>query len=83
MRLMDPKTRRTVIQIARYALLLFFVVIGVYFWLVMLRSASFSVPAEPLMSEIYKTRAIVGLPIALLLCSVGVLFFICLRPGTK
>jgi hypothetical protein len=80
---MDPKTRRTVIQIARYALLLFFVVIGVYFWLVMLRSASFSVPAEPLMSEIYKTRAIVGLPIALLLCSVGVLFFICLRPGTK
>jgi hypothetical protein len=81
---MDPKTRRTVIQIARYALLLFFVVSGVYFWLVMLQSASFSAfRAEPLMSEIYATRALFGLPIALLMLSVGVLFFICLRPGSR
>jgi hypothetical protein len=74
---------RTSSQVARYALLIFFFASGVYFWLAMLQSTSFSVPAEPLMSETYKARAMFAGTIALLFFSVGVLFFICLRPRDK
>ena len=71
--------RRTAAQFARCALAVLFFAGGVYFLLAMFQSAS-SVPAPPLMSEIYKTRAMLAWPTALLLFSVGVLFFICLKP---
>ena len=72
--------RRTAVQFARCVLAVLFFAGGVYFLLAMFQSASYSVPAPPLMSEIYKTRAMLAWPTALLLFSVGVLFFICLKP---
>jgi hypothetical protein len=65
----------------RWVLLIFFVGYGIYCSQWAFQSASFSVPAEPFMSEIYKTRAMLLLPEAVLLLSVGVLFFICLKAG--
>jgi hypothetical protein len=74
---------RTAGEFARYALAILCFAAGMYFLLAMLQSASYSVPAPPLMSEIYKTRAMLAWPIALLFFSVGVLFFICLKPKQK
>jgi polyferredoxin len=74
---------RTATPFARYVLAILFFVGGLYFLLAMLQSASYSVPAPPLMSEIYKTRAMLAWPIALLFFSVGVLFFIGLKPNQK
>lgn len=69
--------------LARWGLLVFFVGLGVYCYLWTAQSASFSVPAPPIMSEIYKTRAIVFFPMSILSVAVGVLFFICLRPPRR
>jgi hypothetical protein len=75
--------KRTSSQFMRYGLAILFFAGGVYLLFAMLQSASYSVPAPPVMSEIYKTRAMLAWPIALLFFSVGVLFFICLRPREK
>ena len=76
-------TRSTAVQIARYGLALFFFASGVYCLLAAAQSASFSVPAQPQMAQIYITRATLLLPISLLMFGVGALFLICLRPGSQ
>jgi len=67
------------LHVLRYALLSISSIVGVYYFLASLQSASFSVPAEPIMSEIYKTRAMLCLPVSILMFSVGGLLFVCLR----
>jgi len=67
------------LNFVRWSLLILFVATGCYFLLWAFQSASFSVPAEPLMSEIYKTRSLLLLPMSVLTIAVGALFFICLR----
>jgi hypothetical protein len=69
-----PERTSLVISAVRYALLFFFCANGVFCLLAMVQSASYSVTAQPL-SEIYKTRAMLCLPISILLFSVGGLFF--------
>lgn len=63
----------------RWSLLVLFVAAGLYLLMWAFQSASFSVPAQPLMSEIYKTQAILLFPISVLFFAVGVLFFVSLR----
>lgn len=63
----------------RWVLLLLFVGAGLYFGMWSIQSASFSVATDPLMSQIYGTRAMLSLQIAILYMVVGVLFFICVR----
>jgi hypothetical protein len=67
----------------RWGILISFVAMGTYCLLGSIQSASFSVPADPLLSEIYKTRAILLLPVAILMFSSGVLFFINLKDYQK
>lgn len=67
------------LNVVRWLLLVSFVAAGLYLLTWAFQSASFSVPAEPLMSEIYKTQALLLLPLSVLFFAVGVLFFICLR----
>jgi polyferredoxin len=67
------------LNVVRWLLLVSFVAAGLYLLTWAFQSASFSVPAEPLMSEIYKTQALLLLPLSVLFLAVGVLFFICLR----
>jgi hypothetical protein len=76
-------SRRLLLAILRYALLFMFSIVGVYYVLASIQSASFSVPAEPVMSEIYKTRAMLCLPISMLMFAVGGLAFVCLGTLTK
>lgn len=66
-------------KILRWALLLAFCASGVYLFSWAVQSASLSVAAEPFVSEILKTRALVLLPMSMLFFAVGILFFICLR----
>jgi nitrogen fixation-related uncharacterized protein len=70
---------KLLLHILRYALLSIFSIVGVYYFLWSVQSASFSVPAEPIMSEIYKTRAAFYLPVSILMFAVGGLLFISLR----
>jgi len=65
------------LAIIRWALLLFFVGAGFYVGMWAIQSASFSVAANPVMSQIYGTRAMLSFPLAILCLAVGVLFFIC------
>jgi polyferredoxin len=67
------------LNVVRWLLLVSFVAAGLYLLTWAFQSASFSVPAEPLMSEIYKTQALLLLPLSVLFFAVGVLFFVCLR----
>jgi polyferredoxin len=67
------------LNIVRWLLLVSFVATGLYLLAWAFQSASFSVPAETFMSEIYKSQALLLLPLSILFCAVGVLFFICLR----
>jgi len=71
---------RVVRNLARWVLLLCFVGWGVYMLIWAFQSASFSVHADPILSEIYKTRALLLLPLSVLSMAVGALFFVCLRP---
>lgn len=71
------------LHILRYALLAVFSIVGIYYFMWFLQSASFSVAAEPIMSEIYKTRAELCLPLSILMFAVGGLLFICLRTFSK
>ena len=67
--------------LARWTLPVFFTCAAVWCWMAAVQSASFSAgPASPLMVEIYKERALLMMPAALSLFSIGVLFFIVLRP---
>lgn len=66
------------LHVLRYALLSIFSIVGVYYLLASIQSASFSVPANPVMSEIYKTRAMLCLPVSILMFAVGGLAFVCL-----
>jgi len=59
------------LQALRYAVLALFSIVGVYYLLWSIQSASYSVPAEPIMSEIYKTRATLYFPISILMFAVG------------
>jgi len=67
------------LNVVRWLLLGSFFGAGLYLLIWAFQSASFSVPAEPLMSEIYKTQALLLLPLSILFFAVGALFFICLR----
>jgi hypothetical protein len=78
-----PERTRLAVHIVRYALLFLFCASGSYYFFAMIQSASYSVPAQPMMSEIYKTRAMLYWPISILLFSVGGLLFICLRPRPR
>ena len=62
------------LQVLRYAVLALFSIVGVYYFLWSIQSAS--VPAEPIMSEIYKTRATLYFPISILMFAVGWLAFL-------
>jgi nitrogen fixation-related uncharacterized protein len=64
------------LQALRYAVLALFSIVGVYYLLWSIQSASYSVPAEPIMSEIYKTRATLYFPISILMFAVGWLAFL-------
>jgi hypothetical protein len=63
-------TRLTLIL---YLVSVVLVVGGAYFLLAAYQSASFSVGANPIMSEIYKTRSMAFFPIALLMFIVALL----------
>lgn len=70
------------LNLLRWLLLIAFVAMGLYLLAWAFQNASFSVPAEPVMSEIYKTQAMLSLPMAILFIAVGALFFICLKKRT-
>jgi hypothetical protein len=57
-----------------------FVVAGFYFLTWTIQSASFSVPADPQLSEHYKTRALLLLPLSILYFAIGAIFFLILKP---
>jgi hypothetical protein len=80
---MMPVSTNLLLQILRYTLLSAFSLLGIYYLLWAYQSASFSVPADPVMSEIYKTRAMLSLPISLLMLAVGGLAFVCLGSCLK
>jgi hypothetical protein len=63
---------------ARWILLALFCGLGLYSLLAAYQSASFSVVASPMMAEVYKTRAVLLLPISILLFAIGILLFILL-----
>lgn len=67
------------LNLVRWLLLVSFVTAGLYLLMWTFQSASFSVPAQPFMSELYKTQAMLSLPLAILFVAVGALFFICLK----
>jgi len=60
----------------KWSLLIIFAISGFYFMAWSFQSASYSVPESPIMSEIYKTRAMILLPVSLLFIAQGILFFI-------
>jgi nitrogen fixation-related uncharacterized protein len=64
------------VQVLRYSVLALFSAVGVYYFLWSVQSASYSVPAEPIMSEVYKTRAMLCLPVSILMFAVGGLAFL-------
>ncbi len=71
------------LAVIRWFLLVVFVTGGLYLLMWSYQSASFSVPAQPIMSEVYKTRALLLFPLSILFPSVGVLFFFCLGCRSK
>lgn len=56
-----------------------FALSGAYTLMWCYQSASFSVAADPVMKEIYETRALLLLPIFVLFFAVSVLFFLVMR----
>ncbi len=55
------------------------IIYGLYLLTLAFQYADFSVPAEPIMSEIYKTRAILLLPLSIAFIAIGAIFFVILR----
>lgn len=68
------KNNLATLDVVRWLLLVLFAAAGLYLLAWAFQSASFSVPTEPLMSEIYKTQALLLLPLSLLFFAVGILF---------
>ena len=65
----------------RWLLLIALCVWGVYMEMWAFQSASFSVPVEPPMKAMYETRALLALPVGMLLIIAGVVTFVLLgRP---
>jgi hypothetical protein len=64
------------IKVVRWVLLLGFCLWGIYTILWAFQSASFSVPAAPAMKAVYETRAMLALPLGVLLITAGILFFV-------
>lgn len=56
-----------------------FIIYGLYLLTQAFQYADFSVPAEPLMSEIYKTRAIPLLPLSIAFIAIGAIYFVVLK----
>tara|TARA_R110000772_G_scaffold55187_1_gene125891 strand:- start:245 stop:469 length:225 start_codon:yes stop_codon:yes gene_type:complete len=54
------------------------VIYGLYLLTLAFQYADFSVPADPLMFEIYKTRAILLLPLSIAFIAIGAIFFVVL-----
>ena len=77
------KLRVVVRAVIRYAPPALLFAWGAYFLLWTIQSASFSVSASPIMSEIYKTRAMLSFPIAALLFVVGGLWILLLKPRER
>jgi hypothetical protein len=67
------------IPILRWLALLGFCSWGAYMGLWSFQSASFSVPLEPPMKTIYETRALLALPIGVLMIAFGIFIFMSLR----
>lgn len=65
-------------DLIRWTLLVLFCSVGFYLLMWAYQSASFSVPAEATISEIYKTRALLLFPLSLLYVVVGILVFTCI-----
>ena len=66
-------------SLARWVLLGAFVLYGMYFMVWAFQDAMLSVPENPIAKANMETRALVFLPISIVLMAQGVLFFICLR----
>ena len=73
-------TKPQVINLVRWLLFLAFVFTGLYFLAWAFQSASYSVSADPGLSEMYKLKSLIHLPMSVLFFSTGILFFIALRP---
>jgi len=67
------------IRAVRWVLLLGFGAWGLYMGLWAFQSASFSVPADAAMKAVYETRAVLALPVGVLLIVAGLLIFAVLR----
>lgn len=63
----------------RWILLIAFAAYGTYLILWAYQSASFSVTASSVIAEIYKTQALLALPLGLLTIFMGIVLFILLR----
>jgi hypothetical protein len=63
-------------RIARWVFLIGFCAWGIYTILWAFQSASFSVPAEPQMKAVYETRAMLALPVGVILIAIGALVFV-------
>ena len=70
----------SVISFIRWGLLIGASLWGGYLAIWAYQSASFSVAAEPILAEIYKTRAITLLPLGVAISAIGILFFLVLSP---
>lgn len=65
-------------EVARWALFASFACYGAYLLIWAYQSASFSVRADPILSEVYKTRALLLVALSVLSAAIGVLFLVCL-----
>jgi nitrogen fixation-related uncharacterized protein len=63
----------------KWSILSGFGLLGIYFFMWAFQSALYSVSDAQLISELYKTKAIILFPVSLLFISHGVLFFIVLE----
>jgi hypothetical protein len=71
-------------SLARWTLLAFFTCAAVYCWMAWMQSASHSAgPGSPARTEAYRERVLVFAPVSLCLFSIGVLFFIVLKPEKR
>jgi putative Mn2+ efflux pump MntP len=78
------KTEQPVLLNAvRWGALLLFLGLGAYYLMWSFQSAMFSVSAEPMASEIYKTRALLFLPVSILFFAVGGLLYAVIRPRRR
>jgi hypothetical protein len=67
------------IRAVRWLVVLAFAAWGLYLGLWAFQSASFSVPADAAMKAVYDTRAMLALPVGVLLIVAGLLIFAALR----